>query len=1160
MPEGTPGTARLNVVKDSQTSTTRLLRLSTDSPVIAGDLQQVCKGDSFYDINGTEVEGLKDCPHLTEGPVAGLTCAPGELLVWNDQATEGQPGWQCSDSAPITDGFIASKHIAGGAIQSAQIAAEAVSSTNIQDGAVGKDQLGVGSVYASHMGEACPDNNVMKVIAGVWQCAPDDGSGLTNDSIQSIHIAAGQVGTTDLADGSITNVKIVDMDAGKLASGTIDHARFSAFSDLSAESKIGNGASQVAAGNHTHANATTLVDGFMSAGDKSRLDGIESSADVTDAANVAAAGAIMDTDSGTVTSTIIANGTIQNVDINDVAGTKVTQDATHRFVTDAEKTTWNGLTSSQWTTNGSDVHFNTGKVGIGSATPSSIFEIENSSGNTDMTIDTTNGNHAGIYFAEDDTPKWFLGKPTTPDDFILWNDTTNKVNLRVKGDDDVLIAENSGNVGIGTTPTAKLHVNGQVRIDGGSPAAGKILTSFDALGLATWETPDFADESLTVNAGVGLSGGGDLTADRTLNLDILGLTSGSTVDGADEIIVYDADGSGDKHRRMTRSDFLSGVGSTPAGANTEIQLNDAGSFGSDSKFVLSSGNLGVGITSPTSRIHAQNTGHVDIRAQTTSGASGSAGVVLEANSDRWRLLNDGSDSSFNLKYDNANSIPFKVDSAATNNALTIGSNSNVGIGTDSSSYKLSLYDSNHTLMQIRSGSASGDAGIILKNGSMEWNLYNWGAGNEEFVIADITHTKFPFKIEKNAATNSIYIKNGGNVGIGTSNPGQKLEVDGKARAEGLELKNNGSIITIEPVAGLTAPYSLKLPTSAPANGEVLRGTATAGVMEWAAAAADTSAVAKGCGTGSFLDGGDTCVSDSTIVANGMDGATVYNTGGITTNNQNAMTISSYGPGTGTGELTFNDLNDSDRVIIKAPDNVSTYTLQLPSSIGTVGDTLVLDNSGQLDFRRLMFSDQVLACSVTAHHNRGWYVNGELFACHYASGSDNHIYKIAMKKVPKKHTLFISERVVRGDEIYGFISADLICQNAASNADLPEPSSFKAILSSGSINARNRIKINGAIYNTLAPTPEKIADSEADFWNGFLDLDHSIRLNEYGLVPSETEVWTGTDEDGLSTGFNCSSWTVNSIGTYADGTAVNGARMDTGTGGCHGERSLYCINQ
>lgn len=46
-----------------------------------------------------------------------------------------------------------------------------------------------------------------------------------------------------------------------------------------------------------------------------------------------------------------------------------------------------------------------------------------------------------------------------------------------------------GNVGIGTlAPTAKLDVNGTIKIRGGTPGGGKVLTS-DATGLASWQPP-----------------------------------------------------------------------------------------------------------------------------------------------------------------------------------------------------------------------------------------------------------------------------------------------------------------------------------------------------------------------------------------------------------------------------------------------------------------------------------------------------------------------------------------------------------------------------------------------------------------------------------------------------------------------------------------------
>src|SRR5688500_5567296 len=45
------------------------------------------------------------------------------------------------------------------------------------------------------------------------------------------------------------------------------------------------------------------------------------------------------------------------------------------------------------------------------------------------------------------------------------------------------------NVGIGTpSPTAKLHVNGTMKVVDGTQGAGKILTS-DATGLASWQPP-----------------------------------------------------------------------------------------------------------------------------------------------------------------------------------------------------------------------------------------------------------------------------------------------------------------------------------------------------------------------------------------------------------------------------------------------------------------------------------------------------------------------------------------------------------------------------------------------------------------------------------------------------------------------------------------------
>ncbi|MDD4607139.1 MAG: hypothetical protein PHS07_02255 [Patescibacteria group bacterium] len=75
--------------------------------------------------------------------------------------------------------------------------------------------------------------------------------------------------------------------------------------------------------------------------------------------------------------------------------------------------------------------------------------------------------------------KWFIGM----------NDLNEKLRIRRNGSTDDIVIDTSGNVGLGTeNPATKLEVAGQVKITGGSPGTGKVLTS-DASGLASWVTP-----------------------------------------------------------------------------------------------------------------------------------------------------------------------------------------------------------------------------------------------------------------------------------------------------------------------------------------------------------------------------------------------------------------------------------------------------------------------------------------------------------------------------------------------------------------------------------------------------------------------------------------------------------------------------------------------
>ena len=115
------------------------------------------------------------------------------------------------------------------------------------------------------------------VKEAIDELAASGGSGTDDQTAAEVPFTpAGNISATDVQDA------IEELDTEKLA------------------------ATHEGTGGASHANATTGTAGFMSSGDKTKLDGIESGADVTDTANVTSAGALMRS-GGTMTGDIVFN-------------------------------------------------------------------------------------------------------------------------------------------------------------------------------------------------------------------------------------------------------------------------------------------------------------------------------------------------------------------------------------------------------------------------------------------------------------------------------------------------------------------------------------------------------------------------------------------------------------------------------------------------------------------------------------------------------------------------------------------------------------------------------------------------------------------------------------------------------------------------------------
>ena len=172
--------------------------------------------------------------------------------------------------------------------------------------------------------------------------------------------------------------------------------------------------------------------------------------------------------------------------------------------------------------------------------------------------------------------------------------------------------------------------------------------------------------------------------------------------------------------------------------------------------INSSGNVGIGTTSPGSKL------------EVNSGGSDSVARFTSTDARARILISDNNDISYFGTYIGTTFLG--PDDTPSGNTINVLSNGNVGIGTTSPG----------TYAKLEVSTSGQYEGIVLSNGT---NSVGWISGNS--ASNDNGQLSLSSggvqKVQINAASNSYF--NGGNVGIGTTSPDFKLDVNGIIRSE-----------------------------------------------------------------------------------------------------------------------------------------------------------------------------------------------------------------------------------------------------------------------------------------------------------------------------------------------------------------------------------------
>ncbi len=416
----------------------------------------------------------------------------------------------------------------------------------------------------------------------------------------------------------------------------------------------------------------------------------------------------------------------------------------------------------------------TGRVGIGVADPISKFQVSSTEGGLIVGYGNANYYDANAHYFRNygATATTYLIANTTST--LLSTNTTLPLTFGTDNTERVRITS-TGDVGIGNTnPSAKFHVTGQIRIE----HAGDKALDFVRSGTNTYSIEHDTDRlyfynATTANTVLTLSNASNVgigTASPGVKLDVVGSVRASQSVTIGNAGTYEAGSiySDDNWGMIFRAKKASPV---------FAQFRWANSSDTELMRVSTDGYLGVATSSPAARLHVLGNAIIGqtsdnstaARLDITAGGYGADSVIDLGyhtgtfDAAIWHIKRHGADNTFRIAY---------AGSGVEVPAFTITNAGDVGIGTTSPVYPLSVRRASYGVTaQFLTEDGTGNPRLVIYGSSSGTTIQQtWASGASNLIFANGGPV--------GSGTEAMRINSVGFVGVGTTGPFTTFDVTG----------------------------------------------------------------------------------------------------------------------------------------------------------------------------------------------------------------------------------------------------------------------------------------------------------------------------------------------------------------------------------------------